>query len=384
MSIQKSRNSSIDILRIVAMVAIVISHVTQSLQIPEESYSTTNLSYCIDFVRASSDMKMWGLVLLRMLGVWGNTVFIIISAWFMCKDDTVKSSKVIRLVLDTFTLSVLILAAFLLLGNHTWKLGWKTILKCLFPTTFANNWFVTCYLMLYIMHPAINWTVVKLGQRNHACLTITLVVLYMLIPMIVSGLFFWTELVFMLSVYVLVSYVRTYLKDFGKSCFDKLLLYRIIVIGIFGTILSVILLEDAGQRIEFLSGEMLHFDFDGNPFIVLASLGLVGLAINHHFSSNLITRISGYMLFVYLIHENLLVRTYLRPWIWSQIHALYGYHYLYLLILVFSLLLFLSSLGFSALYTCTISRFFQNHEKQLSDVFKSISTHIVNLFLNTN
>ena len=83
---KRERNSAIEALKIVAMIAIVFSHVTQSLQLPEISgggaalNTIDTLSYCVDFKTASADPTMWLLVCLRTLGAWGNAVFVICSA----------------------------------------------------------------------------------------------------------------------------------------------------------------------------------------------------------------------------------------------------------------------------------------------------------------
>lgn len=306
--------------------------------------------YHVNFRLTSPDPTMWVLVLFRTLGAWGNTIFVIASAWFLCMSDKVKPNKAIKLVLDVFAISVVILIIALALGVNP---GAKTVIKCLLPTTFANNWFITAYILLYVMHPAINWTIERLGKRGHAALTIALVLLYMVLPMATGGLYFWTELVFMVSVYVVTAYVRRNMQGFASDAKANLAIF---LVGTLGMILLVVLLEVAGQHVGALSDKMLHFDVDGDPFLMLSCLGLFNLVRLRPFTSKAVNSASALMLFVYLIHENVLVRTYLRPAIWSWIYGVAGYDSLLLWVVLFSLALFAASLAAALLYESSLGK----------------------------
>lgn len=370
----KQRDSSIEALKIVAMVAIVISHVAQTLQVPGGANSLGpigTLSYCIDFTKASPDPSLWVLVLFRTLGAWGNTIFVISSAWFLCENDSVRLDKVVRMILDVFVISIAILVIAVILGIHP---SWTTIVECVFPTTFANNWFITCYLLLYAIHPSVNSALIKLGKRGHAKLTIGLVLLYMVLPMIKDGLFFYTKLVFMISLYVLTAYVRRYMLDISS---DRQLNLRLFLVGTIGMIVLVVLLEITGQYFDFLSTKMLHFDKDGNPLLVLSCLGLFNLVRSRPFVSVIINRIASQMLFVYLIHDNLLVRIYLRPNIWLWIHDSLGYDFLFLWFFLFVVLLFLISLFFAWLYKASLGRVVAKAEIIVLDIVRRVCNRAV-------
>ena len=53
-----------------------------------------------------------------------------------------------------------------------------------------------------------------------------------------------------------------------------------------------------------------------NPFTFLIALGSFGVALSKDYSNKVVNYISGLSLFIYLIHENLLVRSIVRPKMW--------------------------------------------------------------------
>lgn len=58
------------------------------------------------------------------------------------------------MILEIWTVSIIILIVtyVILQGN----ISAKIVLESLFPTTFANNWYMTCYLLFYAIHPLLN------------------------------------------------------------------------------------------------------------------------------------------------------------------------------------------------------------------------------------
>lgn len=70
------RRSGVELLKIIAIFLIVISHVTQSLE--NESLQ----SGIIHLGQATTDIQILILTLLRQAGALGNNIFFISSAWF--------------------------------------------------------------------------------------------------------------------------------------------------------------------------------------------------------------------------------------------------------------------------------------------------------------
>ena len=340
-----SRNSSIELLKIIAIVGIVVSHVVQTLLIPEGG---GNAAWRVDYSIATLDIGSWVLVFLRTLGAFGNSIFVVASSWFLAADDSVKSKKIAHILIDVFVISIVILLVCIPIGIRP---DAKTLIKCVLPTTFCNNWFVTSYLMLYAIHACLNRMYDSIGKRHHAFLCLGLITFYMFIPMFTPGLFFSTEFIVMVSMYTVVAYLRRYASSWiNNRAFNA----KLVLCGLCATCFLIMLLEIAGVHFGFLADKMLHFDFDGNPFLFIASVGLFNLARLNPFSCSAINALSSTSLYVYLIHENLLVRQFIRPAIWTYIYDAFGYMFLFFWIAVLSIFIFTVSVLLSLLYLNTL------------------------------
>ena len=310
----------------------------------------TDSSYRLNFAIASTDPRMWILVMLKTLGQWGNVLFVICSAWFLCLSDRVSLNKVVKMVLEVFVVSVVLLALFLLLGLRPFA---KDIVKCLFPITFSNNWFITCYLLLYVIHPGLNWIFERLGKRGHAAAALSLFALYMLLPSLHAGHFYANDLFVMIAVYAVVAYGRFYLPEVlrsGKANRGAFLG------GIFGAALLVVLLELIGVHVDAFSDKVLHFCRFGDPLLFLSAFGLFNLLRGRPFTNAKVNRASGLMLLVYLIHENYVFKLYVRPCVWPWIYENLGYGLLFVWLAIFSFALFAVSLIAAVLYAKTLGK----------------------------
>lgn len=74
------------------------------------------------------------------------------------------------------------------------------------------------------------------------------------------------------------------------------------------------------------------------------------------FVNNIINKISSLSLLVYIIHENILVRTYIRPQIWIFIYEKYGYSRVVLWVLLHASTIFVLAILVSWLYKISIER----------------------------
>ena len=125
------RNSSIEILKLFAIVMIVFSHA-----LPEHR---------IDLSEATTDIQQLIMVFMKYAGQLGNVIFIVCSAWFLLDSKKASIHKVAHIVCDSFCISVLLLLGFVLWGGV--QLSVREIVKRLIPITMNLNWFVGCYII---------------------------------------------------------------------------------------------------------------------------------------------------------------------------------------------------------------------------------------------
>ena len=123
------RNSSIELLKLIAIFLIGINHVVMS--IPSD--------YGFVIGEATDSIVVFVLTIFRHFGAIGNVVFMICSSWFLIESDSVKVKKLSQLILDIWVIGVTLLAIFIVTGRFSIPFGDKV--KSFFPTFFCNNWY---------------------------------------------------------------------------------------------------------------------------------------------------------------------------------------------------------------------------------------------------
>ena len=105
------------------------------------------------------------------------------------------------------------------------------------------------------------------------------------------------------------------------------------------------------------------------------------IALQATYKIRVINYVSGLSMFVYLIHENILFRTYTRSAIWQYLYKNYGYSHVVILDLVFSILLFIVAVIVSAIYKETVQRLVMCASNRLYSIIMRIYKYIECLVL---
>lgn len=349
--IKKSRNSSIELLKIIAIFLIVIGHVVQSLYVSNDFVGSQE--YIINISCATNNVQYLLLAIFRYFGPFGNIVFFICSAWFLLDSNTVNKRKILQMLVDIFAVSVIILVIvyFLQSGN----IGTTMIVKQFFPTFFENNWFMTCYLLFYPVHPFLNSVIKKMNQKTLLRTIIIMLFLYVFSAYIFgSSKFFFSEILLWVTIYFAIAYMKYYLVDLSNSIRANLIAFGV---GFTGNIAIVLLTNFVGLKFELTGISLLRWSADYSPFLILMSVALLNMARNIDFKNKVINYISGLTMFIYIIHENILLRTYYRPLLWQRVYENFGYDHIVLWTFIIAALVFVFALLASILYKCTINKF---------------------------
>lgn len=253
--------------------------------------------------------------------------------------------------LDIWVVSVLILIiTYVPLHGNISK---KILLKSVFPTIFSNNWYMTCYLLFYPIHPFLNRIIESMSQKQLFRSVTILSILYIFMNFIVSNLFFSSSLVLWITIYFIMAYMQKYLIQYANNIYINI---KIIVLNAVGFIGIILLTELGGLHLSFLSGKMLHWTNDSNPFLIAISIALFNIARNIHFKSKVVNYISGLSLLIYIIHENIVIRTYFRPMLWNFVYENYGYNYVIGWVFILAVAVFVFGLAGAVLYAATIQK----------------------------
>ena len=142
-----------------------------------------------------------------------------------------------------FAVSVMILLCFLASG---YSLPVKFCVKQFFPVTLGNLWFLTCYLLYYAIHPALNLVINAVDKRTLLLTNSVLIVLYCVISYVMGGyLFYYNALIGFVVIYFVVAYVKKYLRNMVLS---KKFSVCILGIGIAGWILMFLTGSDESHN----------------------------------------------------------------------------------------------------------------------------------------
>ncbi len=344
------RSSSIELLKILAIFLIVVQHVTQTLGSVNNHVSFQD--YVIPLGTATSDIQVIILMLMRQAGMLGNAIFFTCSAWFLIGKKADATSKAFSLLCSVWTVSMIFLLTYLVVAPSC--LTTKEIIKQIFPTCFANNWYMTCYIIFLFIYPWINKFIDVIDQRQLLRMVIFSSSLWIVLDYLKGDMFFPSMVILWVSIYFLMSYLKLYCVSIMKNIKIGT---GLLIVGITGYIAQVVVTNYVGLYfIGALAGKVLRWNSNCSPFYIMIAIGAIIVATQIEFKKHIINYVSSLTMFIYLIHENYLFRTYTRPTIWQYLYEYYGYEYVVLLDMGYVIVLFLTSVIVSAVYKETIQK----------------------------
>lgn len=281
-----SRNSSIELLRILAMVFIVISHSSVHGGLPDVAsdimFNNLLLDWCV-------------------LGNLGVDIFIIISGYFMCTNKNMsQTNRIVKLCTQVWFYSILCLAIYAVLG---YSINVKTIIEALFPTIFSVYWFFTTYVVLILLSPYLNIVLDKLTHKQFLTFMGLILLIWCVIPTFTRSSMGSNELCQFIMFYI----IGAYFKKYKNPLTNKKIRYCL-------TGVSFLLLFSSSIVIRIVLGEQFALLFyDRNSVLVVGcAVGLFSIALYHReFYNKNINRIAGCVFGVYLFHDNPLIRSIL-------------------------------------------------------------------------
>lgn len=255
------------------------------------------------------------------------------------------------MLVEIWTVSIIILL--ITYGMLDGNLSKKILIKSIFPTMFANNWYMTCYLLFYPIHPLLNRLINQTDQKGLFRITFFMTGLYVFLDFIKGDWFFPSPLILWITIYLMIAYMQKYLMKYAD---DKKINLTVFIINAICYIGIILVTEVAGQHIAFLNAKMMRWDQNCNPFLIFMSISMFNIARNIHFKNSFINYISSLSLLIYVIHENLILRTYFRPAMWNYVHTTFGYSHVLAWVFGLAAVIFLFGIGASALYSLILQR----------------------------
>lgn len=304
-NVKKQRNSSIEVLRIIAMLLIIISHF--SVHGVDDFTPICDLTPCFNKYLLQSTQ----------LGSLSVDIFVMITGYF-CVKSTFRVEKLIKLILQVFFYSMLIFIVFTATGLAEFSI--KALITSFFPAIFKKYWFFTAYLLLYMLTPFINKYLNAENRKNHLILIIILLFVLRYIPLVVSainessqGSIEFAE--FFLS-YIVGAYLRLYPDNFLNKKNNSVI--ALIVCSVL-TVSSVGAITFASKYVSALSNHITMFYGRTSTLIIIIAASSLIISSKINIGENkFINAVSACTFGVYLIHDN----KYVRNFLWNDIvHA---------------------------------------------------------------
>lgn len=290
-----TRNSSLELLRVVAMLMIIGHHI----------YRHGKFDFPVNVITAN---KLWTQFLL-LGGNIGNNIFVLISGYFLVKSSGVKWHKLFNLWIRAFFWAVSIYWLFVYFGMESPAV--KTALRVMLPITKPANWFIAVYFVMYLVHPYVNILLRSFTRDEYRKFLASVFIYWSIIPMLTKSNFQANNLIDFICIYSLAGYVRLWADNFGSR---KYIFYGALFTLV--NFLLVILVDLATMKNVSFEIYTEYFLKMMRPFTILSSfcifIGFKHIKIN----SRVINLAASATFGVYLLHENEFIR---ENFLWQDI-----------------------------------------------------------------
>lgn len=329
----KVRNSSIELLRIIAMIIIIMHHfgIHGVFHMLDKSYNiliVDNLSWQIIFTQIVS----WG-------GRIGNTIFILITGYFLI-NKRINKKKILLLLISMFLYSWIIEIIYFYGLNMPYSI--KMIVSETIPIYFGNNWFVSCYIIFSFFIPFINKFLNSIDKHQYMTFIILTFILYNVLPTFKFNTFMNSSLIFFGFIYSIGGYLKLHFYEQIKETYSEKYL-KLFFVQVFIVIISIIFFDMMAML--FSKNVLIKLS---TPFVNILSVPMAITLFLYFLTrkpiyNKFINVIAGTVLGIYLIHENNLMRTLIWDYIFPNMEYIHSDFYILFFIIKVCLIFIICS-----------------------------------------
>ncbi len=307
------RNSNLELLRIISMVLILFHH--YSLHgFPMEGVALGWQKRFLQF--------------LSLGGKVGVNLFVLISGYFLI-ESRFQVRKLLKLLAQVLFYSLGLFGVTVGLGITDFSL--RSLYRSILPISTGLYWFMTAYVILYLLSPYLNSWVKGMQRRQHGKLLGIFLVLWVVIGTLPGVSMAYSALFWFVVLYLLSAYLRLYPQE-GWQHNRRLQAGACLAAGVL-LCLSVVIIDLLSLRYPALASHATDFKKENSIFVFVLSVSLFLLFLHRRpFVNRWINQLALSMLGVYLLHENeLLYPTMFQDWLngpkwlaspWLAVHAL--------------------------------------------------------------
>ena len=326
---EKKRKYGLDLLRIVSMMMILILHLLGKGGVLND---TKLFSF--------NNNLAW---ILENLCIVAVNCYILISGYFSVTSKKFNIKRIINIWGKVIFYSVTI-------GVTLMIIGWadKNIINMLntfFPIITKSYWFISVYIVLSVLSPFLNLMIQRLTKEQYRKLIVVMMVVFSIIPSFVPSEFMiditgGLGICWFITLYLVAGYIRLHIPEekIFKKTFLKYLVFSMILFA-FRSVLALVL-ERLNMDINH-SQKWLSYN---TIILFLSSLYLFlyfkQMDIKNNKIISFIEKITPYILSVYIIHEQPLLRKILYTDI-LDIGAFLNKWYLIFIVFSYAVIIFI-------------------------------------------
>ena len=310
----KKRIASIELLRILAMMMVVMLHYLSKgglLTSLTEEFST-------------GAYIAW---LLEAFSIVAVNVYMLISGYFLVESGF-KIGRLAELVCQVLFYSLLIPPVLMAVGIlEPGQLTVYRLLQYLFPNQMVHYWFITAYVIMYLLSPVLAAGARQLSQKHLRNMILLLLLFFSvsksLLPVQLEADNQGYDGLWFICVFLVAAYMRLYGIPFLQKGKRAVLCYLGSCVLIYGLTMGVRLVYLKTGRL----GNFIHVPYDYNHILNLfAAISLFYAFSNcklsgEKFIGKVILRVAPYTLGVYLLHEHIELRTLWPHWLGATLEC---------------------------------------------------------------
>ena len=286
---KKQRNSSIELLRIIAMLMITAHHYL----LGSDVYVMAQ-PFGVNKVLMETFLYSGGKI--------GVVVFFAISAWYLSESSTIRSSLRRAWILEREVLFWSLIGLAITAMAFPQDITPSLVIKSMFPMASDLWWYATAYCVFLMVFPCLVPALRYLGRRRHAYLAVGLFLMWTVlqgfVPMFFLGLPGGNFLSFV-YLYILMSYYRWYMRPMSVKA-----AWIVLLVGYALIACSAIAGGLVYQR--FGAGDKIQTMFVSTEYklpTMMVGFALFVLFINCEFHSRVVNAIAASSFSVYLITD---------------------------------------------------------------------------------
>ena len=161
MNENKERNIGLDFLRIISMIMVLILHYLSKGGLLKESNS-----YSVNYIIYN---------ILKIASIIAVNCYVLISSYFLVKSKF-RIKKFLKLWLEVIFYSVSIYLLLVMFGLIQFNFG--DAIQSILPIISKQYWFITVYLVMYLLSPFLNKLIYALDKEEYRKLLIIIMIIF--------------------------------------------------------------------------------------------------------------------------------------------------------------------------------------------------------------